>query len=98
MAFFECGSSKGTSKIVIEIKGNSSALGYKLENPNAGDVWSGMKSKSFTLRYEISSDGTVTLISGSPSGSNQGQDMYTRQYGVYGSSYNISSVSVISIN
>lgn len=81
--------------ITIEIKGSSRALGYKLNNPDAGNVLDGMKSKSFTLRYKISSDGTVTLVSGTASGTNEGMDSNTYLYGVYGSGYSITSVSVV---
>lgn len=54
-----------------------------------------MKPKSFDIVYQINSDGTITKISGETSGSNVGIDQYTNVYGVYGSGYQITNVSII---
>lgn len=54
-----------------------------------------MKAKSFDIVYQINSDGTITKISGATEGSNVGIDQNTNIYGVYGSGYKITNVSII---
>ncbi len=84
--------SGGGGKEKIRVQGYSGAIGYKKAD---GSVLWNMKKTKFDNTYEVASDGTITLISGSNSGSNYGMDANVNVYGVYGSHYEITSITVV---